>query len=108
MSTRAIRAEIALQNLDPTKPYRHCSRDGRLTGDPVSSEILAPQTARQAEPEKPVIKNALVQLDEVAETASAVAEAVVVPEEHDADVASEEETPKKAFGKKKKGVSTDL
>lgn len=110
MSTRAIRAEIALQKLDPTLPHRHCDKKGRLIGLQAVSESSAPQTAKETkkpEVEIPVLKNALVQLEEPIET---VVETDVVSEETNVeiDATSTEETPKKVVGKKKKVVSTDL
>lgn len=106
MSTRAVRAEIALQNLDPKLPHWKVDKKGRLVphgaGPGPEPEVVAVEEA----PNK--VKNALVQLEPEPVVEEAVAEVV---EEAKAEVEAEatvEEAPKKKPGKKeKKVVSTD-
>ncbi len=110
MSTRAVRAEIALQNLDPRKPHNKVDKQGRLVphgaGPGPEPVVVAPVVV---EPVK--VKNALVQLEEVVETkVEAEASPAEVVEDPKADVVAEtEEAPKKKPGgkKEKKVVSTD-
>jgi len=102
MSTRAVRTEIALQNLDPRLPHNKVDKKGRLvpfeagtTLEPIVSHVMALEETK--------IKNALVQLEPIETNAE-------VLEESKPTIVEIEETelPKKKFGKKdKKIVSTD-
>lgn len=101
MSTRAVRTEIALQNLDPRLPHNKVDKKGRLVphGAGPGPEPVVVATIV----EEPKVKNALVQL----EPEETKAEAEVV-EESKQDAPETEEAPKKKPGKKeKKVVSTD-
>lgn len=124
MSTRAVRTEIALQNLDPRLPHSKVDKAGRLVG---YSRVASEATEIVAVVDSVKVKNALVQIEPVqpdpiveevkeeveAETfasASAAETEVVEETKTDAAVAVSEadEAPKKKSGKKdKKVVSTD-
>jgi hypothetical protein len=114
MSTRAVRAEIALQNLDPRKPHNKVDKQGRLVPHGAGPGPV-PEVVTIAAPELVKVKNALVQLEEVEETKAEVETEVSpaeVVEETKVDVVVTEETeeaPKKKPGgkKEKKVVSTD-
>jgi hypothetical protein len=107
MSTRAVRTEIALQNLDPRLPHNKVDKKGRLVphGASTASE---PVIVTEATVEEPKVKNALVQLEseQAEQTKTEVVEQL--ESKLDAVEAEETEAPKKKPGKKeKKVVSTD-
>lgn len=112
MSTRAIKIEIALQNLDPTVPHRKVGKDGRLLdgvkvgtkpdGGAVVTTVVPVHVVSVETP----VRNALVDLvlEEKHEDAP-VAEDTTEDESKNLD--DQTETPKKRGGFKKKAVSTD-